>query len=79
MTDRAKEKIKQADKPILGIAFYVIYCFLKTLGYVVAQMLYDRHTEMKPFQLLFIRSVFGILIMIAMLHIKMVMIMVFAQ
>lgn len=49
---------------MLGIVFFVFYCFLKTFGYVVANMLYHRQEDVKPFQLLFMRSVFGILIMV---------------
>ena len=42
LTERAKENVKKANKPALGIFFFILYCFLTTLGYVVAQMLYNR-------------------------------------
>ena len=61
---RTREKLAKADKPALGIFYFVLYTFLKTLSYVVVQMLYNRETNLKPFPMLFIRSAFGIAIMV---------------
>ena len=40
-TARAVEKVKEADKPVLGIIYFIIFCFLRTLSYVFASMLYN--------------------------------------
>lgn len=53
-----------------GIIFFVIYCFLKTLSYVVCEMLYNRNPDLKPFPMLFLRSAWGIAIMVAQINIK---------
>ena len=48
----------------------MIYCFLKTLSYVVCEMLYNRNPELLPFPMLFIRSAWGILIMVVMINVN---------
>lgn len=42
------------------------------MSYVVCQMLYNREPELKPFPMLFLRSAFGVAIMMIQLnrHIK---------
>ena len=66
---RARQRVKQADQPIKGIIYFVIYCFLKTLSYVVCQMLYNREENLKAFPMLFMRSVFGIALMAIQINI----------
>ena len=55
----------QTEKPLLGIFYFVLYTLLKALSYVVVQMLYNREEELGPFQMLYIRSIFGLGIMCA--------------
>ena len=64
-TARALEKVKEADKGNLGILLFIGFCFLRTMSYVLTEMLYNRNDtpgepELKPFQMLFMRSVLAI-------------------
>ena len=67
---RALEKVKRADKPTLGIIYYIIFTFLRALSFVVVQMLYNREPDLRPFQLLFMRSVFGIAILLVQMNVS---------
>lgn len=67
---RAREKVKKADKPTLGIIYFIIYTFLKAASYVVCQLLYDHDPALKPFQMLFMRSIFGIFLMMIQLNVN---------
>ena len=55
-------KVKQAGKPILGILFFVLFCFLRAVSYVLCSMMYNRNTDpiLQPFPMLFMRSAIGI-------------------
>lgn len=68
--ERTRSKLKEADQPVKGILFFILYTFLKTLSYVVCNMLYIREPNLHPFQLLFIFAVFGVAIMIMMVNIN---------
>ena len=63
----ALEQVKKADKPMLGIFFFVLYCFLNTVASVFTQLLYKREV-LNPFQMLFIRSAIGLVIMAAIMN-----------
>ena len=65
-TARALKKVKEADKPILGIIYFVIFCFLRTLSYVLCSMMYNRNTDpiLQPFPMLFMRSAIGIVLIL---------------
>ena len=59
--------MKEADKGNLGILLFVGFCFLRTMSYVLTEMLYERNDPkdapdevLKPFQMLFMRSVLAI-------------------
>lgn len=64
---RAKEIIAEADKPVQGILLYIAYCFFRTLSYCFVQLLYEHVVGLDPFPMMFMRSIFGIgIMMIAM-------------
>lgn len=52
------------DPSIKGIFFFVVFCFLRTLSYVVWKLMYERNPELTPFPMFFMMSVCGILIMV---------------
>ena len=64
---RALERVKQNDKPMLGILYFVLYTFLNTTASVFTQLLYNREV-LNPFQMLFIRSGIGLIIMAVMIN-----------
>ena len=45
---RALERVKQNDKPMLGIFYFVLYTFLNTTASVFTQLLYNREV-LNPF------------------------------
>ena len=67
---RTREKLKEANKPALGIIYFIIYCFLKSLSYVTVTLLFEASCDLLAFQMLFIRSVFGIALMIIQLNVS---------
>ena len=80
-TEKASEETKDKDKgqadntehndqPVKGVIFFVVFTFIKALSYVVTKILYDREPNLQPFPMLFMRSVFGILIMAGMMNAK---------
>ena len=69
-TERALQRIKHKDNPVAGITLFVVYCLVKTVSYVVCQMLYNRNPDLQPFQMLFMRSVIGVVIMVFMVNVK---------
>ena len=48
----------------------MVFTFVKALSYVVCKVLYDREPNLLPFPMLFMRSVFGIALMAAMINIR---------
>ena len=53
-----------------GVIIFVVFTFVKALSFVVCKVLFDREPNLQPFPMLFIRSVFGIVLMAAIINTK---------
>ena len=51
-----------------GVIYFVLFTFIKTFSYVVSKVLYEREPNLQPFPMLFMRSVFGVGLMAAMIN-----------
>lgn len=77
-TERALKKVSKAENPALGTTLFVIYCAVKTVSYVLTQLLYNRISavgycgqyDLTPFQMLFMRSAMGIVLMIGAVNVN---------
>ena len=53
-----------------GFIFFIVFTCIKALSYVVCKVLYDREPNLQPFSMLFIRSVFGIVLMAMIINVR---------
>ena len=51
-----------------SVLYFVLFTFIKAFSYVVSKVLYDREPNLQPFPMLFMRSVFGVGFMAAMIN-----------
>ena len=64
------EKTIKDEQPVKGVILFVIFTVVKALSYVTCKVLYEREPNLLPFPMLFMRSVFGIALMAAMINIR---------
>ena len=67
---KAKIKLEVEGNPKHGIMWFIGYCFLKAVSYLVVVMLYRRKWLMTPFQLFFMRSLMGFGVLVVHLNIN---------
>ena len=63
-------KLELEGNPKQGIIWFIGYCFLKAVSYLVVVMLYRRKWRMTPFQLFFMRSIIGFGILVVHLNVN---------
>ena len=67
----AKKEEQGQDQPKKGIAWYLLYCFIKALAMICASLIFSRNSsttdeakDLMPFQMIFARSAIAIVTMI---------------
>ena len=75
----AKKKVEEADKPMLGTAFYIVYTVMKALSFVFVSYLYnnndysgtdEEYLSLNPWQLLFGKSLVSVLTLLLWLNVS---------
>ena len=58
-----QEAAKTSENTKLGILLFALFCFLRASSYLCVDLLYRQQPEMSPWQMFFMRSCMGIVIM----------------